>query len=80
MKNDNMEFDPMLDSPMIDEGKVTHHYHRNEYGALIKCYHSCKNVLTDYAFWIGLTLGFPLEHALWEHVWPFSAITKWMGL
>ena len=32
------------------------------------------------SFWLGLTLGFPLEHFLWEYVWPFKLITKWFGL
>lgn len=78
--NGNTEFDPISDSIVRDEEKVTHHYHRNEYGALIKCYHSCKNVLTDYAFWIGTLISFPLEHALYEKVWPFTLISKLLGL
>jgi len=32
------------------------------------------------SFWLGLTLGFPFEHFLWEHVWPFKLISKWLGL
>ena len=32
------------------------------------------------SFWLGLTFGFPFEHFLWEHVWPFKLITRWLGL
>lgn len=53
---------------------------REERGKVIKCFHKCKNVLTSVSFWVGLTLGFPLEHLLWEKVWPFHLITKLMGL
>jgi len=56
------------------------HSHRNEYGHLVKCYHECKNVLTSLSFWIGLTLGFPLEHWLWENIWPFTLVAKYFGL
>jgi hypothetical protein len=48
------------------------HYHKDEHGVLVKCYHKCRNVLTDYAFWIGITVSYPLEHFLWERVPPFS--------
>jgi hypothetical protein len=38
-----------------------------------------ENVL-NVSFWLGLTMGFPLEHFLWERVWPFRAVTAWFGL
>jgi hypothetical protein len=44
------------------------------------CYHKCRTVFTDWGFWIGVTVSFPLEHFLWERVWPFSWITKLIGL
>jgi hypothetical protein len=56
------------------------HFHTDERGVLVKCYHGTKTVLTDYSFWIGLTLGFPFEHLLWEKVWPFKMLTVWLGL
>ena len=58
----------------------TPHYHTDEHGLLVKCYHGTRSLLTNWQFWVGLTLGFPLEHLLWEKVWPFSVITDWMGL
>jgi len=56
------------------------HYHIDDRGFAIKCYHSCKTMLMNWQFWAGLTMGFPLEHLLWEKVWPFYLITKFMGL
>lgn len=56
------------------------HLHKDESGLLVKCYHQSKSVLASFSFWLGLTIGFPLEHALWEHVWPFTLITKLLNL
>lgn len=56
------------------------HYHIDERGFLVKCYHNGKALLLNWQFWTGLTLGFPLEHLIWEKLWPFSVITKLLGL
>lgn len=56
------------------------HYHHDERGNLVKCYHEAKSLFTNWRFWAGMTLGFPAEHLLWEKVWPFSLVTHWMGL
>ena len=56
------------------------HYHKDEKGLLVKCYHSCRANFLNWGFWAGLTMGFPLEHVLWEKVWPFKLITEWLGL
>jgi hypothetical protein len=42
--------------------------------------HGIRHTLLRPAFWLGLTLGFPLEHLLWEKAPVFSAITRWLGL
>lgn len=42
--------------------------------------HQLRHTLLRPAFWLGLTLGFPLEHLLWEKCWPFDLITRWLGL
>lgn len=52
------------------------HTHTDERGALVKCYHQCVALLTNWQFWLGLTLGFPLEHYLWTKVWPFYEISR----
>ncbi len=56
------------------------HTHKDENGVLVKCYHKCRNVLTDYAFWIGITVSYPIEHFLWEKVPGFSHIAQLMGM
>lgn len=56
------------------------HYHKDEHGVLVKCYHKCKNLLTDAAFWIGITISYPLEHMLWERIPGFSHLAHWMGM
>lgn len=63
---------------MRDTG-IEPHYHLNKIGMLEACYHRCRT-LTKPGFWIGLTLGFPIEHALWDYVPPFSYVTRWLGL
>lgn len=50
------------------------HFHRDVHGKLVECYHSTKSVLLSASFWLGVTLSYPLEHYLWEHVWPFNAV------
>jgi hypothetical protein len=59
------------------------HYHVNEVGKLVRCYHACKSLLTSIEFWVGTivssTLSFPIEHALWEKT-PLHYITEWLGL
>ena len=62
----------------IDPG--TPHTHVDEQGKLVRCYHQCRSALTSVGFWVGLTLGFPLEHLLYEKVPPFTYITHWLGL
>lgn len=57
---------------------TTPHFHVDEHGFLVRCYHRAK---TNYVgFIVGTTLSFPLEHFLYEKVPPFSWITQWLGL
>lgn len=56
------------------------HFHKDEDGALVKCYHRCRNALTDYAFWVGITVSYPLEHLLWERVPVFWHVAEWIGM
>jgi hypothetical protein len=56
------------------------HTHKDENGVLVRCFHSCRNNLLSASFWLGITLSFPLEHLLWEKLWPLSVLTKWLGL
>lgn len=56
------------------------HTHLNEQGLWVRCYHRCRTSVLQPGFWIGVTLSFPVEHLLWERVWPLKLVTKWMGL
>ena len=56
------------------------HTHVDERGALVKCYHETKSILLSFSFWLGVTLSFPLEHFIWEKVWPFYMLTELLGL
>jgi hypothetical protein len=60
--------------------KRPYHFHTNERGILVKCYHATSSLIRDWKFWAGVTLSFPLEHWLWERVWPFYLVTHWLGL
>jgi len=56
------------------------HFHEDERGLLVRCYHSAKTEVLRVGFWVGLTLGFPLEHYLYDHVWPFTLVRQLLGL
>lgn len=58
----------------------SHHQHLSKEGILVDCYHGTKAFVTDWKFWAGMTLGFPIEHYLWTKVWPFSLLAGWAGL
>jgi hypothetical protein len=49
------------------------HGHYDRKGVLHRCYHKCRSNL-GFSFWVGMTIGYPLEHLLWEHVWPFKLV------
>jgi len=61
----------------------TFHLHRTEEGFLVRCYHKSVTEVRRVGFWIGLTIGYPLEHVLWEgwllHQWPFSLLKSLLG-
>jgi len=56
------------------------HTHIDENGKIVKCYHETKALFQSYQFWIAMTIGFPIEHAIWVYVPPFSYIAGWFGL
>lgn len=39
-----------------------------------------RRYLAQPSFWLGISLSFPIEHFLWEKVWPFDLLTKLLGL
>lgn len=56
------------------------HVHTDSRGYVHWCYHHCRNILTAWQFWLGMTLSFPFEHLLWEKMWPFYLLSHWLGL
>lgn len=63
----------------LDERGVPHQ-HVSKDGLLVDCYHGTKNLVTDWKFWLGMTFGWPLEHYLYSHVWPFSLVASLIGV
>jgi hypothetical protein len=60
--------------------KVHHSMHDVDVWARAHVTHGIRHTILRPAFWLGMTLGFPLEHLLWEKAPVFSAITRWLGL
>lgn len=56
------------------------HTHVNKHGILVECYHKSATELKRVGFWVGVTVSFPLEHILYEKVWPFTIIKGLLGL
>lgn len=56
------------------------HEHTDDLGFVYMCWHKCRPSVTSVGFWLGLTVGFPFEHLLWEKLWPFKLVTAWLGL
>ena len=57
------------------------HFHENEQGILIRCYHVCRHWLAPgflAGYLVGQTLTFPLEHIQWDHIWPFYYVGDWL--
>lgn len=65
---------------MRNEEGIPFHTHEVKPGLVVRCYHSCRTGILTWSFWLGLTLGFPLEHLLWEKAPGFRLITHWLGL
>lgn len=56
------------------------HTHHDERGFLVKCYHRSRNLMFTWQFWIGTTLGFPLEHFIYQHIPPFIQIAQLLNI
>lgn len=72
--------EPNVDGIDVQPGGANPHYHLAKDGTLVKCYHGVRSFITDWRFWFGVTFSFPIEHALYEHVWPFTIVGRWFGL
>lgn len=49
-------------------------------GWLAKGSSATRKYLTQPSFWLGTLLSFPIEHFIWEKIWPFDVLTKLLGL
>jgi hypothetical protein len=58
------------------------HYHLTEQGILVKCYHKTSVFVKHpvVSFVLGTMISFPLEHWIYEKCYPFTLITKFLGL
>lgn len=88
MKNEKVQKSiPEIEAEAMEKQTSTQpHYHKDERGVLVQCYHACtkglgsvRETLTNPVFWIGTTVTWPFEHFLYEHVPPFSWIAHLMG-
>lgn len=59
---------------------MSEHTHIDKSGILHKCYHECKDTVLNWKFVVGITLSWPLEHALYQYVWPFKLVSKFLGI
>lgn len=71
---------PKMILRLLGVRKTLGHTHKDAHGYIVRCYHQCKSVLLNPAFWIGMTLGYPFEHTLWEQVWPFYLLSDLLHL
>lgn len=68
-----------LEDDCLQPSPAHTHVHRDSDGFLHRCYHKCRSIFT-WQFFAGLTLSFPIEHALWTKVTPFVQIAEFLGL
>lgn len=57
------------------------HTHTDERGFIHRCYHRCRHWLSPgfLAGWlVANTITFPVEHEMWQHVWPYSYVGHWL--
>lgn len=56
------------------------HTHTTKDGRIVRCYHACRtgvrSTILSVSFWIGMTIGYPIEHAIWEAT-PLRHLMVW---
>ncbi len=65
---------------MKDNCSSKPHTHKTETGAVVECYHDCKNTLKKPSFWVLTTLIFPIEHAIWTLTPGLKQLAAFAGL
>lgn len=60
---------------------MTMHYHKDEQGFLVRCYHKGRLGLKTWILAICLaTAVFPIEHYVWTHIPPFTNVAEFLGI
>lgn len=57
------------------------HVHTDERGFVHRCYHRCRHWLSPgfLAGWlVANTITFPVEHIMWDHIWPYDYVGAWL--
>jgi hypothetical protein len=49
-------------------------------GSLRRTLVAMRECLLKPSFWLGVSLSFPIEHFIWEKLWPMCLLTKLLGL
>lgn len=61
------------------------HYHTDENGREVRCYHTTVNAFRKAFAWtlvqlLLMTVSFPVEHYVWTHVPAFASLAKAMNI
>lgn len=77
----NLQESILVDADVLDQHqpKPPFHYHVCPSGFLHRCYRTSRSIFT-WKFFVGITLSFPVEHAIWTKLWPFYKLTELLGL
>lgn len=53
---------------------------RHAQGWVRRLLSALREYLCKPSFWLGISLSFPIEHFIWEKVWPLCLLTRLLGL
>lgn len=59
---------------------MSEHTHMDSKGVFHTCFHECKTLFSQWSFWIGVTISWPLEHWAWANLPVLRTISKWLGI
>lgn len=62
------------------KARVRPHFHMNEQGLLVACYHTAKPTFPFFKWLFVLTVTFPIEHLMWEHLPPLVKLLAWLNV
>lgn len=68
----------LMDTNNYSDHDLGGHFHTDNRGYIHRCFHSCRNLLTSWQFWLGTFLSFPIEHYIWLHCPLLSIIGQYI--